>query len=83
ANQIKLNNGVLTRNEWRILENLNEVEDEYGDEYFCSQQIRPIKTVYAERHLFGETSENESNQDFNINNNENKKSEEEYKDASK
>ncbi|TKZ16003.1 phage portal protein, partial [Brachyspira catarrhinii] len=51
ANQIKLNNGVLTRNEWRILENLNEVDDEYGDEYFVSQQIRPIKTVYAERHL--------------------------------
>ncbi|OEJ16251.1 hypothetical protein A9495_09300 [Brachyspira hampsonii] len=48
ANQIKLNNGVLTRNEWRILENLNEVEYEYGDEYFCSQQIRSIKTVYAE-----------------------------------
>ncbi|MBW5390510.1 phage portal protein, partial [Brachyspira hampsonii] len=47
------------------------------DEYFCSQQIRPIKTVY-------ETSENESNQNFNINNNdENKKLEEEYKDASK
>ncbi|MCZ9943191.1 phage portal protein [Brachyspira hyodysenteriae] len=48
ANQIKLNNGVLTRNEWRRLENLNEVEDEYGYEYFCSQQIRPIKTVYEE-----------------------------------
>lgn len=46
ANQIKLNNGVLTRNEWRRQENLNEVEDEYGNDYFCSQQIRPIRTVY-------------------------------------
>lgn len=27
---------------------MNEVEDEYGDDYFCSQQIRPIKKVYAE-----------------------------------
>ncbi|MDA0047590.1 hypothetical protein [Brachyspira hyodysenteriae] len=43
ANQIKLNNGVLIRNEWRIQENLNEVEDEYGNEYFCSQQIRTNK----------------------------------------
>ena len=67
ANQIKLNNGVLTRNEWRILENLNEVEDEYGDEYFCSQQIRPIKSVY-------ETSENEGYKDFNNENTENKAS---------
>ena len=91
ANQIKLNNGVFTRNEWRRQENLNEVEDEYGDEYFCSQQIRPIKSVYAEsthqkvptRQSVGETSENESNQDFNINNNENKKLEEEEKDAGK
>ena len=80
ANQIKLNNGVLTRNEWRILENLNEVEDEYGDEYFCSQQIRPIKSVYAERHLaegtqsVGETSENEGYKDFNNENTENKAS---------
>lgn len=48
ANQIKLNNGVLTRNEWRRQENLNEVEDEYGDDYLCSQQVRPIKTLYAE-----------------------------------
>lgn len=73
ANQIKLNNGVLTRNEWRVLENLNEVEDEYGDDYFCSQQIRPIKSVYDEgthrkvptRQSVGETSENEGNKDFN------------------
>ena len=76
ANQIKLNNGVFTRNEWRRQENLNEVEDEYGDEYFCSQQIRPIKSVYEE------TKESENNQDFNINNNENKKLEEENKNAS-
>ena len=77
ANQIRFNNGILTRNEWRKQDNLNEVEDKYGDEYFVSQQIRPIKTVY-------ETSENESNQDFNINNNdENKKLEEEEKDAGK
>ena len=80
ANQIKLNNGVLTRNEWRRQENLNEVEDEYGNEYFCSQQIRPIKTVYAERHLaegtqsVGETSENEGYKDFNNENTENKAS---------
>ena len=74
ANQIKLNNGVLTRNEWRRQENLNEVDDEYGDEYFVSQQIRPIKSVYAERHLFGETSENEGNKDFNNENTENKAS---------
>ena len=67
ANQIKLNNGVLTRNEWRRQENLNEVEDEYGDDYFCSQQIRPIRTVY-------ETNDN-------INNNEKLKKED--KDAGK
>ena len=67
ANQIKLNNGVLTRNEWRRQENLNEVDDEYGDEYFVSQQIRPIKSVY-------ETSENEGNKDFNNENTENKAS---------
>ena len=67
ANQIKLNNGVLTRNEWRRQENLNEVEDEYGNDYFCSQQIRPIRTVY-------ETNDN-------INNNEKLKKED--KDASK
>ena len=47
ANQIKLNNGVLTRNEWRRQDNLNEVEDEYGDDYFASQQIRPISTLYT------------------------------------
>ena len=81
ANQIKFNNGVLTRDEWRSQENLNEVEDEYGDEYFVSHQIRPIKSVYAERHLFGE--ETKENQNFNINNNdENKKLEEENKNAS-
>ena len=80
ANQIKLNNGVLTRNEWRRQENLNEVDDEYGDEYFVSQQIKPIKSVYAERHLaegrqsVGETSENEDNKDFNNENTENKAS---------
>ena len=74
ANQIKLNNGVLTRNEWRRQENLNEVDDEYGDEYFVSQQIRPIKSVYEE------TTETEDNQNFNINNNDkNKKLEEEDK----
>lgn len=67
ANQIKLNNGVLTRNEWRRQENLNEVEDEYGNDYFCSQQIRPIRTVY-------ETNDN-------INNNEKLKKED--KDAGK
>ncbi|WP_297207689.1 phage portal protein [uncultured Brachyspira sp.] len=86
ANQIKLNNGVLTRNEWRRQENLNEVEDEYGDEYFCSQQIRPIKSIYAEstQSVGEETKETEDNQDFNINNNdENKKLEEEEKDANK
>ncbi|WP_338149125.1 hypothetical protein [Brachyspira hyodysenteriae] len=49
----------------------------YGNEYFCSQQIRPIKTIYEE------TKETENNQDFNINNNENKKLEEENKNASK
>lgn len=48
SNQIKLNNGILTRNQWRQQENMNEVEDEYGNDYFCSQQIRPIKKVYAE-----------------------------------
>ena len=48
SNQIKLNNGILTRNQWRQQENMNEVEDEYGDDYFCSQQIRPIKKVYEE-----------------------------------
>lgn len=48
SNQIKLNNGILTRNQWRQQENMNEVEDKYGDDYFCSQQIRPIKKVYAE-----------------------------------
>lgn len=67
ANQIKLNNGVLTRNEWRRQENLNEVEDEYGNDYFYSQQIRPIRTVY-------ETNDN-------INNNEKLKKED--KDAGK
>lgn len=49
SNQIKLNNGILTRNQWRQQENMNEVEDEYGDDYFCSQQIRPIKKVYEEK----------------------------------
>ncbi|MCZ9924218.1 phage portal protein [Brachyspira hyodysenteriae] len=74
ANQIKFNNGVLTRDEWRSQENLNEVEDEYGDEYFVSQQIRPIKSVYEET---------KDNQNFNINNNDkNKKLEEEDKNAS-
>ncbi|MEI0562134.1 phage portal protein [Brachyspira pilosicoli] len=67
ANQIKLNNGVLTRNEWRRQENLNEVEDEYGNDYFYSQQIRSIRTVY-------ETNDN-------INNNEKLKKED--KDAGK
>ena len=67
ANQIRFNNGILTRNEWRKQDNLNEVEDKYGDEYFVSQQIRPIKTVY-------ETSENEGYKDFNNENTENKAS---------
>lgn len=49
SNQIKLNNGILTRNQWRQQENMNEVEDEYGDDYFCSQQIRPIKKVYEDK----------------------------------
>ena len=47
ANQIKLMSGVLTRNEWRRMENYNEVEDEYGNKYFGSQQIRPIETLYT------------------------------------
>ncbi|WP_347995789.1 phage portal protein [uncultured Eubacterium sp.] len=49
SNQIKLNNGILTRNQWRQQENMNEVEDKYGDDYFCSQQIRPIKKVYEDK----------------------------------
>ncbi len=49
SNQIKLNNGILTRNQWRQQENMNEVEDEYGNDYFCSQQIRPIKKVYEDK----------------------------------
>lgn len=73
ANQIKLNNGVLTRNEWRRQENLNEVEDEYGDDYLCSQQVRPIKTLYTE-----------NNKEFNMNNDDkNKKIEKEDKYAGK
>ncbi len=46
ANQIKFNNGILTRNEWRRQENLNEVEDNHGNEYFVSQQVRPIESIY-------------------------------------
>lgn len=57
SNQIKLNNGILTRNQWRQQENMNEVEDEYGDDYFCSQQIRPIKKVYEENHTKDKNNE--------------------------
>ena len=47
--KLKTNKGILTRNQWRQQENMNEVEDEYGDDYFCSQQIRPIKKVYEDK----------------------------------
>ena len=57
SNQIKLNNGILTRNQWRQQENMNEVEDEYGDDYFCSQLIRPIKKVYEENHTKDKNNE--------------------------
>lgn len=57
SNQIKLNNGILTRNQWRQQENMNEVEDEYGNDYFCSQQIRPIKKVYEENHTKDKNNE--------------------------
>lgn len=57
SNQIKLNNGILTRNQWRHQENMNEVEDEYGNDYFCSQQIRPIKKVYEENHTKDKNNE--------------------------
>lgn len=57
SNQIKLNNGILTRNQWRQQENMNEVEDKYGDDYFCSQQIRPIKKVYEENHTKDKNNE--------------------------
>lgn len=36
---------------------MNEVEDEYGDDYFCSQQIRPIKKVYEENHTKDKNNE--------------------------
>lgn len=57
SNQIKLNNGILTRNQWRQQENMNEVEDKYGNDYFCSQQIRPIKKVYEENHTKDKNNE--------------------------
>lgn len=57
SNQIKLNNGILTRNQWRQQENMDEVEDEYGNDYFCSQQIRPIKKVYEENHTKDKNNE--------------------------
>lgn len=57
SNQIKLNNGILTRNQWRQQDNMNEVEDEYGNDYFCSQQIRPIKKVYEENHTKDKNNE--------------------------
>lgn len=57
SNQIKLNNGILTRNQWRQQENMNEVEDEYGNDYFCSQQIRPIKKVYEKNHTKDKNNE--------------------------
>lgn len=90
ANQIKFNNGVLSRNEWRQMENLNEVADEYGDKYFISQQSRLIEDIegaISEDDTYEPISEDDTyepinKEDSNIND-KNKKIEKESKDASK
>lgn len=90
ANQIKFNNGVLSRNEWRQMENLNEVADEYGDKYFISQQSRLIEDIegaISEDDTYEPISEDDTyepinKEDSNIND-KNKKIEKENKDANK
>lgn len=45
--QIQLNNGIISRNEWRRNEDLPPLNDAYADEYFVSQQIRPLKDGFG------------------------------------
>lgn len=59
SNKIMFDNGVLTRNEWRKRENMNDVSDEHGDEYFVSQQTRPLESAYTETKTNKNTNTNE------------------------
>ena len=66
ANQIRFNNGILTRNEWRKQDNLNEVEDKYGDEYFVSQQIRLIEQAYQINNSLNNINNENNNDDEKV-----------------
>ena len=46
AYKTQLENGVLTINEWRALEDLPPIQEDYANDHFISQQVRPIKTAY-------------------------------------
>ena len=48
--------GILSINEWRALEDLPPINEKYADDYFISQQIRPIETAY----VIEETNKNTS-----------------------
>ena len=42
ANQILLQNGALSINEWRTKENLNPIEDEAGDQHWMPMNVAPV-----------------------------------------
>ena len=46
AYKTQLENGIITINEWRKLENLPAIDEPYANDRFISQQLRPIKTAY-------------------------------------
>ncbi len=65
AYQIQLNNGILSRNEWRALEDLQPLSDDYANEYFVSQQIRPIKSAFMENeNINTKESQDDNKKDF-------------------
>ena len=57
--------GILSINEWRALEDLPPINEKYADDYFISQQIRPIETAYVieETNKKGTTNEKTDDDD--------------------
>ena len=48
AYKTQLENGIITINEWRKLENLPPIDEPFANDHFVSQQLRPIKMAYLD-----------------------------------
>jgi len=48
AYKTQLENGIITINEWRKLENLPPIDEPFANDHFISQQLRPINTAYLD-----------------------------------